>query len=291
MKKKLNFKGIFLDSGAFSAHMKNEPIDLDKYIDFIKQYEEGITHYANLDVIGDAKGTWKNQRKMEKAGLTPLPVFHIGEDFKYMDRCMEYDYFCIGGMARIGQPDRVAFLDKCFSIICDTPKKLPNSKVHAFGMTNLKLLTRYPWYSADSTTWLLSASMGEVYIPIFREGQPIYTKYTPLNISTRMKYTTEMHYCSIPAKFKAKVDKYVSSLGFPIGKSKFRERDLDYELKDNEKVVKKNEDSKEVETLLELGLTNDRDMRLAINMIFFIQFEKAIPQWPFAFNNFKTELF
>ena len=53
---------LFLDSGAFSAETQGAKIDIQEYIDFIKEHQDVIEVYANLDVIGDPVSTWKNQK-------------------------------------------------------------------------------------------------------------------------------------------------------------------------------------------------------------------------------------
>ena len=118
---------IFLDSGAFSAYTQKTEIDLDEYIKFIKQNESLVEVYANLDVIGDAKATWRNQQIMEKAGLSPMPVYHLDDPDEYLHRYIDnYDYFGLGGMARgVVTSTRVRFLDRCFNIICDSPDRMP----------------------------------------------------------------------------------------------------------------------------------------------------------------------
>ena len=86
-----------LDSGAFSVWNMGKTIDIYKYIEFIK--ENDIEIYFNLDVIGDVEGTKKNQKIMEDNGLNPIPVFHYGEPFEYLDWLVEqgYTYIGIGG--------------------------------------------------------------------------------------------------------------------------------------------------------------------------------------------------
>jgi len=156
---------FFLDSGAFSAFTQGSAIDLDSYISFIKQNEKDVTVYANLDVIGDVEASWENQRYMESKGLTPLPVFHVEDPIEYLYKCMDYDYFCLGGMASATMDLRINFLDKCWYIICDTPDNMPKNKVHGFGMTAHKLMFRYPWYSVDSTSWSQTAGFGNIFVP------------------------------------------------------------------------------------------------------------------------------
>ena len=91
---------LFLDSGAYSAWTSGKELLVEDYIEYIKEHKDYIDVYANLDVIGSAEGTWENQRKMEAAGSSPLPVYHVNEPLKYLDMCMEYDYFAVGGMAK-----------------------------------------------------------------------------------------------------------------------------------------------------------------------------------------------
>lgn len=138
---------LFLDSGAFSAFTKGVHIDIQEYIKFIKDNERYIDVYANLDVIGDAEATLKNQRIMEDAGLKPLPCFHYGDDIFYLHTYLqEHDYIALGGMVPISTNDLAHWLDNLFSnFLCDK-KGYPIVKVHGFGLTSLKLLRRYPWY-------------------------------------------------------------------------------------------------------------------------------------------------
>jgi hypothetical protein len=156
------YSNIFLDSGAFSAMSQGVHIDIVDYIAFVKQNKSKIKVYANLDVIGNAEATLRNQEIMEKAGLNPLPCYHYGEDKKWLQMyCEKYKYFAIGGMVPYTRkPDvLIKFLDNCFNIIM----KYDKIKIHAFGIAgSLKLLLKYPFYSVDSTSWLQTAKFGQV---------------------------------------------------------------------------------------------------------------------------------
>jgi len=149
---------IFLDSGAFSAFTLNKKIDIDHYIEYIKKNRQYLHIYACLDVIGDAEGTMKNLRYMESKGVNPLPVFHNGSDFKFLEEIVEkYDHFALGGLVPLAR-DRVrmdAHLNKCFRIITKKFKetgKMP--KVHGFGINSFRLWMKYPFHSTDATSWL-----------------------------------------------------------------------------------------------------------------------------------------
>jgi len=153
-------KHLFLDSGAFSAKTKGVKIDLDEYCRFIKEHQQHFAVYANLDVIGDYKGTMKNQRYMESKGLKPLPCYHYGEPIQVLkDMAAEYKYLAIGGLVPIAKnkAELTRFLDRVFSIVQN------KVKIHGFGMTGQMILKRYPFYSVDSTSWLGGSMRAEVY--------------------------------------------------------------------------------------------------------------------------------
>ena len=57
---------VFLDSGAFSAWTRGMEIDIQKYIEFIKQNQDIITVYANLDVISKDRFSMGTKESAEK---------------------------------------------------------------------------------------------------------------------------------------------------------------------------------------------------------------------------------
>jgi len=182
---------LFLDSGAFSAKSQGVEINIQEYIKFIKTHEDVIDIYANLDVIGDAKASWKNQLLMEKEGLKPLPVFHFGEEESYLKTLIDkYEYIAVGGMVKSG--DLKSFLDRIFTHFICGKDGLPKVKVHGFGLTSLPLMLRYPWYSVDSTSWVVTGRMGSIYIPRYKGGQWIYDENSwKIAVSNRSPNTKE----------------------------------------------------------------------------------------------------
>lgn len=147
---KMDFSDVFLDSGAFSAWSQNVKINLNDYIAFIKENLNKITVYANLDVINDVKATQKNQFIMEQSGLSPIPVFHVGEDYRWLiEYCKKYNYIALGGMVGKTRKVKDTFLSNCFAII----KNYFPVRVHGFALTDTMLLKKYPFYSIDTMKW------------------------------------------------------------------------------------------------------------------------------------------
>jgi len=154
---------LFVDSGAFGKH--GDKVDLDSYCKFLKEYSDKIDLYANLDVIGDAEGSYRNLRKMENRGLDPLPVFHYGSNEFYLRKIIsEYDYIALGGLVPITtNKDKLKeHLDYVWEVIL---QEKPDLKVHGFGINSIDIMKRFPWYSVDASSVHVLARYGGVYTP------------------------------------------------------------------------------------------------------------------------------
>ena len=95
---------------------------------------------------------------MERQGCSPIPCFHYGEDKKYLEYYINkgYNLISLGGM--VGKPTKLlrGWLDNIF-------QKYPNQKFHGFGLTRIKLIERYPWYSVDSSSWIKFLSSKRIF--------------------------------------------------------------------------------------------------------------------------------
>lgn len=189
-------KRLFLDSGAFSAFTRNEKIDIDKYIEFLKLNEEYITTYATLDVIGDWKGTERNTKYLESKGLHPLPTFHSGSPYTVLERMVdeyEGEYIALGGLVPLSTNRKLmqAHLDKCFSII------KTRVKVHAFGVNGVWAWLKYPFYSADATSWLMGGKFRHLvnWNPKNEKMEQITKRTNKLDLNTPLVYNG--HYADI----------------------------------------------------------------------------------------------
>lgn len=291
---------LFLDSGAFSAWSQGASIDIYEYIEFIKKHKDVLTVYANLDVLpkgNDPKnkeeaaiGTLANQRIMEEAGLNPLPVFHVGEPIKYLQYYIDrYDYMGFGGM--VGQPKHtlLPWLDSCFrDYICDSTG-MPKIKVHGFGLTSHSLMLRYPWYSVDSTSWILAARMGSIYIPRKRNGEWIYGEDSwKVAVSSRSPGKSEAgkHIETFSPREREIILEYIHMKGYRLGKSSFKKMPHDYSLLENERWAEKrvkNKHNRLVEVIEEEGVSNRYQLRYEMNIIYFQDLEQSMPEWPWSF--------
>ena len=94
---------VFADSGAWSAWSVGEPVDARAYVDWVHKWRHHFSAVSGPDVIGDAEATTKAIEAMraEVTGLPVLPVFHVGEDWSYLEHWAareDVDYLAFGGM-------------------------------------------------------------------------------------------------------------------------------------------------------------------------------------------------
>jgi len=286
---------LFLDSGAFSAKTQGVEIDIKQYIDFIKEHEDCIEVYANLDVIGNPAATWKNQLIMEKAGLHPLPVFHYGEDLQWLEKYLArgYEYMALGGMVKT--PNVSVWLDAVWKNHLTDTSGMPKLKVHGFGLTSLSLMLRYPWYSVDSTSWVVTGRLGSIYIPQLKNGKWIYDDTSwKIAVSSQSPSLKESgkHINTLPPLQKKIVMDYIKEKGYCLGKSEFKMESQSYELQENEKWSEKKPKDKhskrQVEIIIEAGICNMYQLRDEMNIIYFLDLEKNMPKWPWKFEMKET---
>jgi len=157
---------ILLDSGAFSAWNKGKIISFEDYIQFYLKNKNEIDYVVNLDIIPgkpfqkptkeqikeSAKGGWNNYIRMINEGVEKeklIHVFHQGEDFKWLMRMNKMDYIGISPANDKNTTQKLSWLKECMKYIND------DTKFHGFGVTALKLILEFPWYSIDSASWTL----------------------------------------------------------------------------------------------------------------------------------------
>ena len=180
---------LFIDSGAYSAYTQGKEIDVDDYIDFINNTGDVVFVYAQVDKIPQVIGrepteeefsaaaqiSWNNYLYMIEK-VKPeyrdkiMPVFHFQEDTKWLINMLEYTFEDGHHIPYIGlavstidnAEVRFNWLEMCFSIIKKSSN--PDVMTHAFGCTALNVLEKVPLTSADSTTWVMTASHGTILL-------------------------------------------------------------------------------------------------------------------------------
>lgn len=156
---------IMADSGGFQAWSMGTPIAVQDYIAWLKAQGNAVFSYANLDAIGDPVGTWRNQQIMEEAGLLPIPVFHYGSDWKWLDHYQaRYPYIMLGGMVSERQRGTKAL----GRWLLDVFRRASRDVVfHGLGTSSPTLLEAFPFYSADSSSWQSGVRYGstDLYDP------------------------------------------------------------------------------------------------------------------------------
>jgi hypothetical protein len=169
---------FMLDSGAYSAFKLGRSIDIEKYIQFLSD-NPWIKLYVNLDVINPrdpneaAYLSLANFETMCERGLSPMPVFHVREDFDYLRKYLALgcDYIGLSASSQSEKSDW-DFYEKSFEIIQRTGQVV---RVHAFGESASQRLKAFPFDSADSATWMLAA-LRYARTNISRLGHPDLTE-------------------------------------------------------------------------------------------------------------------
>lgn len=231
---------LLIDSGAHSAHTKGIELDLEEYIGFVNDNIEKMTLYVQVDKIPGqyrkpktAKDwleapqlSWENYLYMRSRSKDPsklVPVFHQGEDFKWLRNLCDYTfedgshipYIGLSPRGDVSLKAKYDFCAECFSVIQNSSN--PNVMTHAFGATSLEMLERLPFTSADSTTWVLVSAFGQVWMPNCITGD-VNGVGIKLGVSTEniAHPTATQTYWEQSAEVKKRLDDYFESIGTNI---------------------------------------------------------------------------
>lgn len=295
---------IFIDSGAHSLFVREilkkqhgkltfEYYETDEFWSYVDAYAKYIHEnkhlvevYVSVDVIHNPELSWKVQRYLEDSyGLKPLPVYHSGEDFTWFKKyCDNYDYIGVGGLGQ--EVSRTTWINNIgtpvFSYICKKPDYKPIRKIHGFAMTAPSLVTGYPWYSVDSTSWVQFGKYGIVIVPYKKGGVYDYTQSpNTVFVSSRPKSKSNInHFDNAVGMHKGYFADYFAERGFVLGKSEFKKVGEGYKLEAEEQWADRK--SNLVEVVLERGLSNHHELRDQLNLMFYLDLEKNTPEYPRA---------
>lgn len=224
-KSKNSVSKLFVDSGAYTAYTKGISVDADDYIEYLNSITDSLTIFAQLDKIPGMFNRPKTKQEMYEAPIKSwenylymrsrlkepkklLPIFHQGEDFKHLINMLEWTdengehIPYIGVSPAFDLPGLENFLDMSFGIIRNSSN--PDVKTHAFGMTRLDILEKYPYTSADSTSWKLCAAMGSIYTP-----------WGTIYVSERGKYSKDYIF-NQSKDAVSNIKKYINEQGFSV---------------------------------------------------------------------------
>ena len=204
---------LFIDCGAYTAFTQDVVIDIDTYVNYINDIIDYVDIVASLDVIGgkgventDAK-TYENYLYLKehiKDKHKLLPTFHQGDKLEYLLKYLEdpdISYMALGGLVGSNKESLTNFFKTCYTWI---NKVRPDMCIHAFGMTSKPLLRSFPFTSADSTGWIMTAANGCIMTP-----------WGVVNVSEKTKGDKD-NYFNFDELTQSQILKYVTGLGFSM---------------------------------------------------------------------------
>ncbi len=296
---------IILDSGAFSAWMKQTEINIADYAKFCLERLDQVDYIVNLDVIpgkyGDKNPSekelirstlkgWENYNYLVNQGIPEdklIHVFHQGENFESLDYIINIAKLKYIGLSPANDrttAEKIEWLDMCMDHVCDS-NGIPKLKFHGFGVTSMPILFRYPWFSVDSTSWVQFGKYGMVLFPKRKQGKyrydlPPYTIKVSSRSPTKMK--ADKHIDTMSLTERNWFISYIEEKGFDLGVSFLEPRNkLTHTLKEDEKWIDKNT----IEVIRVEGLSNSGVMRDRWNLLHFLFVEQSMPKWPWSFEH------
>jgi hypothetical protein len=162
---------IMIDSGAYTFHVKEEeyrqkPLEfwekyLEKYTAFIRANKDIIFSCVELDIaniVGFEKVDYFREKYFEplkEEGVLVCYVWHEYDGLKYWEEmCQKYDYVGFSLVnSKLTEPQIVRMVNQA---------RRYNALVHGFAVTRTELMSKIPFFTGDSTTWLVGTQYGEL---------------------------------------------------------------------------------------------------------------------------------
>jgi hypothetical protein len=209
-------KTIFLDSGAFSMFTQGINVNLEEYANYLKANADWIHVASNIDAIGKGReaDSYANQKALEKMGVSICPVHHARDDDKWLERYIAdgYDYIFLGGMVPESTKYLFQWLDRLWDRYLVNKDGTPKLKVHGFGLTTMELIRRYPWFSVDSTTWVIIGRYGFVWVDL---PNGVNLKMT-ISSESPTKHKLNGHIDTLAPALRNAVYARIEELGFTV---------------------------------------------------------------------------
>ena len=109
---------VFADSGAHSARTRGIDLSVADYAAWCRRWDRDLVLYSNLDVIRAPAATYRNQQDLQERGLVPLPVFHTGEPWHWLQRYLDdgHTYIALGALLKNPNAVLLPWLAKAFKM-------------------------------------------------------------------------------------------------------------------------------------------------------------------------------
>lgn len=163
---------LFIDSGAYT-YMHNPEFEsytveqweeqIEKYLAWAKKHKDSIFAIADLDLqylVGNEKVyEWRKkyfEPFMLETGIPVCFIYHEEGDEQWEYMCKRYPYV---GFSLDVDGDAGSTLREKFRIA-----EKYNTLIQGMASTRTSMLTEYPFYTVDSTTWNVGLKYGEISV-------------------------------------------------------------------------------------------------------------------------------
>lgn len=175
-----------LDSGAFSAWKRKQPIDLNDYCRFIEEHRHQFRYAVALDTIPGEFGRQPTAQEVDYAAHKSfetylqmrarlpwmrndqlIPVYHQGEDLSHFENLVNAGAMYIGVSPQNGIP-QVQRHQWTRYVVEELGDKLDYIKLHAFGVGSARSDDSSPVIpvtSLDASSYALASGQSRIMMP------------------------------------------------------------------------------------------------------------------------------
>jgi hypothetical protein len=169
-----SFPDVFLDSGAFTLNVQiaKEGISweeaqrdpriknyVEDYARFLDKWGHRFSIHAEIDVGPEEQKT-RQREFLEQYSDRILPVIHPSDYPEYQHYlCQNYDYVALGGVGQARSLEAIkAYVTRKIQLA-----KRYGTRYHGFAITIIEMMRALPFYSCDSTSWLMGGKYGMTF--------------------------------------------------------------------------------------------------------------------------------